>query len=428
MVDLDTTKGSNMKSDYSDYLIIGGSAAGMAAAQAIREKDPKGSITVLSEEPDMPYYRPMIPYVVTGKKKAESIGLSGQGPYTGAGIEVRTGARVDSVDTSRRSVSIIGKGLVSYDKLLFATGSSPYIPPEIQGTDADGVFALRKLSDARAMAKRAESTDHAVMLGGGLLNLKAAFALLELGVKVTLVVYSPEVLSQLMEPKDAGLIRSALDKAGLKIMTGCSARSIISDKSGVTGVSLDDGSEKPCQMVCIGKGVRPNINFLSGSTIATDKGIVVDRYTTCSDPHTFAAGDVAVTFDPVTGNRITTALWTNAVEMGRCAGNNMAGAKTAYAGTFGIMNATQVADEPFVSMGIVHTGNSAYEVHVSATGSTYRKVVFSPDGERLVGALFIGDITGAGMYRYLIRENMPINKIKSHIMDQTLHYGHFLKG
>jgi len=79
-------------------------------------------------------------------------------------------------------------------------------------------------------------------------------------------------------------------------------------------------------------------------------------------------------------------------------------------------------------MGIVHTSNSAYEVHVSATGSTYRKVVFSPDGERLVGVLFIGAITGARMYRYLIRESMQIGKIKSHIMDQTLHYGHFLKG
>lgn len=417
-----------MKSDYADYLIIGGSAAGMAAAQAIREKDPKGLITVLSEEPDMPYFRPMIPYVVTGKKKAEAIGLSGNGPYTAPGIEVRTGARVDSVDTSRKSVSTSNRGQLSYDKLLFATGSSPYIPPEIKGTDANGVFALRKLSDARAMAKRAEHTKHAVMLGGGLLNLKAAFALLELGVKVTLVVYSPEVLSQLMEPADAGLIRRALDKAGLKIITGHNARGILSDKSGVTGVSLDDGTEMPCQMACIGKGVRPNINFLSGSTIAIDKGIVVDKYTACSDPHAFAAGDVAVTFDPVTGKRIMTALWTNAVEMGRCAGSNMAGVKTAYSGTFGIMNATQIANEPFVSMGIVHTKNSTYEVHVSKTGSTYRKMVFSPDGETLVGMLLIGDITGAGMYRYLMRGKMPIIKIKSHIVNQTLHYGHFLKG
>jgi len=421
-------KGTDMKRDYPNHLIIGGSAAGMAAAQAIRERDPKCWITVVSEEPDAPYFRPMIPYVVTGKKKAASIGLSGSGPYTAADVEVRIGERVESVDTMRRSVSIRGKGQLSYDKLLLATGSSPYIPPEIKGTDANGVFALRKLGDARAIAKRAERTKHAVMLGGGLLNLKASFALLELGVKVTLVVFSPEILSQLMEPEDAGLIRHALDTAGLKIITGYNAKAILSDKSGVTGVFLDDGSELPCQMVCIGKGVRPNVNFLSGSAIAIDKGIVVDKYTTCNDPHVFAAGDVAVTFDPVTGGRIMTALWTNAVEMGRCAGSNMAGRKTAYAGTFGIMNATQIANEPFVSMGLVHTKNRACEVHVSTTGSTYRKVVFSPDGEKLIGMLLIGDITGAGMYRYLIREKMQINKIKSHIVNQTLHYGHFLKG
>ncbi len=137
---------------------------------------------------------------------------------------------------------------------------------------------------------------------------------------------------------------------------------------------------------------------------------------------------MAVTFDPVTGKRIVTGLWTNAVEMGRCAGFNMTGRKTAYAGTFGIMNATQVADRPFVSMGIVHTRDTDYEVHVHASESTYRKVVFSPDGERLVGVLFIGDITGAGMYRYVIRGSMNISMIKSHIVNQTLHYGHFLKG
>ncbi len=411
----------------ADYLIIGGSAAGMAAAQAITEKDPKGVVTVLSEEPDMPYFRPLIPYVVTGKKNAEAIGLSGNGPYTSTSIVVRTGAKVDSVDAAGKSVSINGKDRISYDRLLIATGSRPNIPADIEGTDSEGVFALRKLSDARGMAQRARNTKHAVMLGGGLLNLKAAFALLELGIKVTLVVYSPEVLSQLMEPEDAGLIRSALDRAGLKILTGRSAKNIISDKSGVTGVSLDDGSEMSCQMVCIGKGVRPNIEFLSGSGISVDKGIIVDKYTTCNSRDVFAAGDVAVTFDSVTGDRIMTALWTNAVEMGRCAGYNMTGKETAYAGTFGIMNATQVADEPFVSMGIVHTKKSDYEVHVSSTGSTYRKLIFSPDGSKLVGVLFIGDITGAGMYRYMIRENMQIGRVKSRIIDRTLHYGHFLK-
>jgi len=419
-------KGDNVTEEKSKYIIVGGSAAGMAAAHTIRLHDRKGSVTVLSEEPDTPYFRPMIPFLVSGKKCAEDMVLAGCGPYTGRDIFTRTGARVESVNTAEKMVSVQGNGGLAYEKILFATGSRPYIPPEIKGTDANGVFALRTLADARKMAKRVEMSDHAVMLGGGLLNLKAAFALLERGLKVTLVVYSPEVLSQLMEPEDAFLIRKALDRAELKIKTGCSATHIISDSTGVTGIVLDHGGEMPCQMVCIGKGVRPNIEFLYGSDVQIDGGIVADRYTGCNALDTFAAGDVAVTFEPVSGDRIMTALWTNAVEMGRCAGLNMAGIKTAYSGTFGILNATQVADEPFVSMGVVHTKDHDFEIYRHVTETTYRKVVFNQEGTRLIGAIFIGDITNAGLYRYVIREKMPVMNVKRYIIDHTLHYGHFI--
>ena len=132
-----------------------------------------------------------------------------------------------------------------------------------------------------------------------------------------------------------------------------------------------------------------------------------------------------MTHEPVSGAPIMTALWTNAVEMGRCAGMNMAGVKTAYAGTFGILNATQVADEPFVAMGVVHTGKGDWEIHRKATATTFSKLVFDPEGTRLVGAVFVGDITNAGLYRYVIREKMDVAGFKREIIDHTLHYGHF---
>ena len=254
-----------MNQQQSQYLIVGGSAAGMAAAHAIREQDPRGTITVLSGEPDAPYFRPLIPFLVAGKKTPAEMAMTGCGPYTGANIVVQTGARVASVDPLAHCVSLEDGTHHGYEKVLFTTGSRPYVPPDIEGTDAEGVFALRTLADARRMAARLHQTEHAVMLGGGLLNLKAAFALLEQGVKVTLVIYSPEVLSQLMEPGDATLIRKALDKAGLAIMTGVAATGIMADASGVTGAALDNGSTLACQMVCIGKGVRPNVEFLTGS-------------------------------------------------------------------------------------------------------------------------------------------------------------------
>ncbi|RLB84078.1 MAG: NAD(P)/FAD-dependent oxidoreductase [Deltaproteobacteria bacterium] len=421
-------KGDNVRQDKSRYIIVGASAAGMAAAHTIRLHDRQGSVTVFSEEPDTPYYRPLIPFLVSGKKRSKDMALAGCGPYTGRDITVRTGARVESVNTAEKIVSVQGSGGLAYEKILFATGSRPYIPPEINGADAKGVFALRTLAHARNMVKRVETSDHAVMLGGGLLNLKVAFALLERGLKVTLVVYSPEVLSRLMEPEDAFLLRNAMDKAGLKIKTGCAATHIIADRTGVTGVVLDPGGEMSCHMVCIGKGVRPNVEFLEGSHVRIEKGIVTDRYTACSAPDAFAAGDVAVTFNPGSGDRIMTALWTNAVEMGRCAGRNMAGVKTAYSGTLGILNATQVAGEPFVSMGVVHAKDHDFEIYRHATETTYRKVVFNPEGTRLIGAVFIGDITNAGLYRYVIREKMPVMHIKRYIIDHTLHYGHFVTG
>ena len=412
---------------YTRYLIVGGSAAGMAAAEAIKSVDPGGSVSVLSEEIDAPYFRPMIPFLVSKKKQADQIYLAGQGPYRATDVEIRLGTRARSIETEARQLITEHGDRHSYDRLLIATGSRPKIPADIEGTTAPGVFALRSLEDARQLSKRAERTEHAIMLGGGLLNLKAAFALLERNIKVTLVVNSPEVLSQLMEPQDAYLIRQALDDAGLRIITGANATRIIADSDGVSGVILDNGVEVACQTVCIGKGVVPNIEWLKQNAIRLEEGVVVDQHTRTNVPGIYAAGDVAVTFDPITGESMMTGLWTNAVEMGRCAGTNMAGRETAYGGTFGILNATQVASMPFVSMGIVHTENTDYETHTKATPSSYRKLVFAPDADAcLVGALFIGDITKAGLYKSLIREKTEISGLKKQVIDNSLHYGHLL--
>jgi NADPH-dependent 2,4-dienoyl-CoA reductase/sulfur reductase-like enzyme len=169
------------------------------------------------------------------------------------------------------------------------------------------------------------------------------------------------------------------------------------------------------------------VEFLEGSGVRVDGGILSDRYTGASLPGTYAAGDVAVTHEPVSGAPIMTALWTNAVEMGRCAGMNMAGVKSAYTGTFGILNATQVADVPFLAMGVVHTEKGDWEIHRKTTATTFSKLVFDPESTRLVGAVFVGDITKAGLYRYVIREKMDVAGFKREIIDHTLHYGHFIR-
>lgn len=399
----------------------------MAAAHTIRSHDTMACVTVLTDETDKPYFRPMIPFVISGKKTPQDMAMEGSGPYAGKDIRVETDSRVVSVDTNSHRVSLENSRTLNYEKILFATGSQPFIPDDIRGINSKGVFALRTLAHARQMNARAAQTQHAVLLGGGLLNLKAAFALLDRGIKVTLVVYSPQVLSQLMDPEDAVLIRKALEDAGLEIRTGAAAIKIESDSNGVKGIVLDDHTKIPCQMVCIGKGVRPNVKFLENSNIKLEKGILADIHTACSQPDTFAAGDVAVTHDPISGKPVMTALWTNAVEMGRCAGLNMAGLPTAYTGTFGILNATQIANMPFVSMGVVHTKDLACEIHKSEAQGSYRKMVFSSDGSHLIGMVLMGNISNAGLYRHVIQEKMPVEKFKLQIIDHCLHWGHFIK-
>jgi NAD(P)H-nitrite reductase large subunit len=393
-------EGGNNMGRPLQHVIIGASAAGLSAATMIKETTPDASVTLLSEEPVEPYFRPMIPYIISGRKTPEQIRLMDQGPYVRTGITIKTRSRVNTIDPMGRTVTLENGESHPYDRLLIATGSSPFLPPGIDGLTVEGVYPFRTLTQALHAAGRTQWAKHAVMLGGGLLNLKSAFALLEKGIAVTLVVYSPEILSQLMEPDDARMIRETLEKAGLKIMTGRSARAVATGKHGVRAVILENGDELPCDMVFVGKGVRPNTDCVTTPEIAVDQGVVVDEFTRTTAPDIFAAGDVAVTFDPVTGRSIVTGLWTNAVEMGRCAGRNMAGLASAYTGTFGVMNATQVANLPFVSMGIVHPGRDDYEVHTTESPDAYRKLVFSNDGSRLVGLVMIGCIEKAGLYRY----------------------------
>lgn len=412
-----------MTMEQLTHVIIGTGAAGMAAAAAIRETDRKARVIVLSEEADRPYFRPMIPFIISGKKTPAQVNMEGEGPYPEIGLDIRLASRVREVDTHNKTVTTATGETIAYDRLLIASGSSPYLPPDIDGLGLEGVYPLRTLAQANHAAARSAWTRSAVMLGGGLLNLKAAFALLERKIAVTLVVRSPEILSQLMEPADAMLIRQALKRAGLRIMTGRSAVKVVGNDRGVHGVMLDNRTAIPCDMVFVGKGVRPNTAFLAGSNLDGQKGVAVDGFTRTKAVDVFAAGDVAVTFDPSTSKSVVTGLWTNAAEMGRCAGWNMAGRPTAYAGTFGVMNATQVAGLPFVSMGTVHPDGDNFEVHTASSADSYRKLIFSRDGSRLVGLVMIGRIEGAGLYRYLIRENRDIRHHKAKIIAGNLHAG-----
>jgi NAD(P)H-nitrite reductase large subunit len=412
------------------YVIIGAGGAGMAAAATIRQYDVTAKITVLSAETDHPYYRPLIPFLISGEKKSAEMFMDGCGPFMTHGIDILLQAKVTTIDTHHRVVVLYSGEEIVYDKLLIATGSSPILPDSFQIQTVAGVYTLRTLAEARSIAQYSQTSRKVVLLGGGMLNVKTAFALLSMGLDVTMVEIEDSVLPWLMEADAAALIHNALVKAGLKVITGSTLSRLHSrhDSDGIESVELSNGQELACQMLLIGIGVQPNISLLKSTPIKLNQGVIIDSRCACSEENIFAAGDVAVTIDPISGFAIKSGLWTHAVDMGRCAGKNMVGLNSEYVGPYGVLNATQVADVPFVSIGTVHTADTDYEVHVSATNQSYRKLIFSPKGDRLIGALFVGDIAGSGLYRHLIRERMPVMNIKSHIIRYSLHYGHLLSG
>jgi nitrite reductase (NADH) large subunit len=414
--------------EREEYLIIGAGAAGMAAAATIRQHNSAANITVLSAESDRPYYRPMIPFLISGQKKAAEIFIEDNGPFTSQGIKILLQAKATTIDTQRRVVLLESGREFVYDKLLIATGSSPVFPDSLQAQTAEGVYTLRTLAEACSIARRSQNAKNVVMLGGGMLNVKTAFALLARGLNVTMVEIEESVLPWLMEADATPLIHNALLKAGLKVITGCTLSSLHFEKNNhdIKRVKLSNGQELDCQMLLIGIGVQPNISLLGSTPLKLNQGVVIDSSCRCSEKNIFAAGDVAVSIDPISGSALKTGLWTHAVEMGRCAGKNMVGLSSEYAGPYGILNATQVANVPFVSIGTVHTANTDYETYVFKTTQSYRKLIFSLEGDRLIGALFVGDITGSGLYRHLIRERIPVTEIKSHILRHRLHYGHLL--
>jgi NAD(P)H-nitrite reductase large subunit len=419
-----------MTRSQNAYLIIGAGAAGMAAAATLRRADPAARITVLSAESDSPYFRPMIPYLISGQKKTSDMAMEGCGPFITQGADIRLSAHVSTIDARRQTVILDSGEELIYDKLLIATGSRPIIPRPIQDQSVkavNGIYTLKTLADARAIAQRCQSARQVVLLGGGMLNVKTAFALLALGLEVTIVEIGDSILPWLMEADAATLIHRSLLDAGMKVITGATLKRLhYTLENGITRVELSNGQNIACQMLLFGMGIQPNISMLEKTPLRLNKGVIIDTHCATSQENVFAAGDVATVFDSHSGAPQRIGLWSHAVEMGRCAALNMAGRSVEYTLFRGTLNAVQVADIPFVSIGRVHTEDTDYEVHVSTTPDSYRKLVFSSRGDRLIGALFLGDITSAGTYQLLIQQRMPVAHIKDHIIRHRLHYGHFL--
>jgi NAD(P)H-nitrite reductase large subunit len=399
------------RTEKTKYLIIGNSAGGIGAAEAIREVDKHGALTIISDEPHPVYSRPLISEYLANRCSLERMLFRPADFYEKHNIRTMLGAPVTQLDLDQHYVRA-GSQTLSYQKLLLATGGSP-IMPRLEGAGVMGIFTFNKLDDAIAINKslnRYGRKVRAVVIGGGLIGVSATEALVSRGVEVTIVEMKDRILNTIFDEEASALEAEALTEAGVDIITGHTAGKINSYLPGeATGVTLDNSQPLPCEMVIIAIGVQPRRELAASSGLKTNRGIIVDRHMATSSPDVYACGDVAEAYDFVYGENRLTPIWPNAYTGGRIAGRNMAGLPTEYQGGTS-MNALKYFGVNIVSAGMVVPPDDSYEVIVRKHGDIYRKVMLQEG--RIVGMVFAGDIEKSGIVYNLMKDRVDVSTFK----------------
>ena len=400
-----------------NYVIIGGSAAGVTAAETIRKNNKKSSITLISDEAFGLYSRCLLTYFIAGSIDESKLCFKDKDFYKDNNMKTYLGKKAVSIDAKKKSVSLENGTKVSYDKLLLATGATPK-SVDIPGVEKIGVFTIRKINDAHAIMELLGKVKKIAVLGGGLIGLRDAYALRQREKEVVVVVKSPQVLSQMVDTDAARIIASLLEKNGIEIMTDVTAKEILG-KEHVKGILLDNGRKLECQLVIIGKGVKPNTELAGKCGIKVENGIVVDKFLQTSDKNIFAAGDVAETYDIARDTKRINALWPCAVEQGEIAGLNMLGKGVIYDGSLS-MNSIDFFGLGCISMGITKPKEKEYEI-ISRTGeSLYKKFVLKEN--RIIGMVLVGDIRPAGIISALIKNKIDVSGIKHILLNDNFDY------
>ena len=405
----------------SKYVIVGASAAGIGAVEAIREVDPVGSITVISEEPCPHYSRPMISDLVSGKATFEKMKCREDEFWQKNQVQTLTGRTAISLNIGNKYVALDKGEQVSFEKLLIATGGKPFIP-KMEGSDKDGVLTFTTLSDAERLAARLENAKSAVVIGAGLIGVSVTEALVKRGLKVILVELQDKILSLLLDPTGSDIVEDVIRKAGVTVVTGQSVQRIIGKPENdrvVGGVVLTKGELVPCDLVIVAIGVIPRIELVAGTDVKLNRGIVVDNFMRTNIPDVYASGDVAEAYDFVLNQNRLLPLWPLAVLEGKVAGYNMAGKKTDYEGGTN-MSALKYFSVPIVSIGVTNPKDeSAYEILVKhePEKSLYKKFVLKDNV--IVGITLVNDIERAGILFHLMKKHVNVKKIKKELLSET---------
>ena len=403
------------------HVIIGNGPAGVIAAETLRKTDPTSPVLLIGDEPEPPYSRMAIPYLLIG-----DIGEAGtylrktKGHFEKLGVELLQG-RVARVDTKARKVSLQDGSTHEYDTLLIASGCTPVAPP-IPGIDLPGVYPCWTLEDARHIAQKMKPGARVLQMGAGFIGCIILEALASSGVKLTVVEMGNRMVPRMMTEMAGSLIKKWCEKEGITVFTSTRVDAIEASptQAGVLLVRLNNGQTVESDLVISATGVRPNLQFLKDSGIQTDVGVVVDERMQTNLANVYAAGDVAQTAEFYTGASIVNAIQPNAADQAQIAALNMAGKRARSQGTFSmnVLNTLGLISSSFGQWMGVEGGNRVELV--DQENFRYLSLEFKDDV--VVGATSLGLTEDVGTIRGLIQSKIRLGKWKERLLEDPTRF------
>lgn len=384
------------------HVIIGAGAAGVEAAKTIRGLENNAEIVMISVDTQI-HSRCMLHKFIAGERDEKGLDFTEDDFLERYRVDWKSGVKVVKVDPENKTVQLETGEMISYDKLLLANGADSMIPPVGELRKASNVYGLRNLSDAQAIVKEAEAAENVLIIGSGLVGLDAAYGLLERGRKITIVEMAPQILPVQLDAHGAESYQRLFERAGVRFVLGKKACQASCSADGkIHEVALDDGEVIACDMIIVAAGVRASVGYLEDSGILCDRGVKVDSFLQTSRPDIYAAGDI-------TG---LSGIWPNAVAQGRIAAQNMCGVPTMYEDRFALKNTINFFGLLSLCVGRI-CQQEGDEIHVCEDRRQYKRAILR-DG-KIEGILLQGEISHAGTWQYLIKNQINVSSIQKNI-------------
>ena len=395
------------------HLILGAGPAGVIAAETIRKHAPQDLVTIVGDEPEAPYSRMAIPYLLMGNIGEDGTHLRHDAAhYERHRIVLKRGVRATAVDTAARRVTFDDGTTLDYDRLLIATGSTPADPP-IPGIRSDGVHHCWTLKDARAIAERAVKGARVLQMGAGFIGCIIMEALAARGVQLSVVEMGDRMVPRMMGPTAGNMIKDWCQAKGVRVFTGTRVEAI--EPGAPLKVRLSNADVLETDLVISATGVKPNMDFLQGSGVRCLLGVLTDEHLQTSAPGVYAAGDVAEAFDKVSGKTIVSAIQPNAAEQARVAALNMVGQPATLRGVtqINVLDTLGLISASFGDWQGQPGGQHAELTDVRAG----RHLSLQFDGERLVGCNSVGWTEHVGAMRGLVEGQIPLGEWKQRLIE-----------